>query len=341
MKFTEFVRGHPQTSESISSRPPQTKTPTPEIAHTRNQSRRQALKLLGTLALLGSVSGFAYLTQQKRTGKQEGPGNHPDTAALTPEILPEDKVREIYNRGFESVMQNIPATDTAAHQHVEVQALSQLKAFRQDFVRWAALEGDQYVSLEENNSNGGWMAVVPMNHPRIPHTNLAGLDPEQPVIQLKPSPITPTWAGIILTHELGHLLDRISGVEPVGADKEEFLKGEIRGYILEGLLIHHLSGGKFVAELEQLTKEYKLTTPESVAALLSTPLFDVLAERLDKTLPDAKCRSPHERAARNGFYLVALSFQTVDNEAIPPKERMHRYLNIIAAVQGSSHKLNV
>lgn len=65
-------------------------------------------------------------------------------------------------------------------------------------------------------------------------------------------PYTPSWAGIVLFHELDHVLDHLDGTWPLRATTENWWDAEARAYHREALLIDAGSGGRLLPILTNL-----------------------------------------------------------------------------------------
>lgn len=71
-------------------------------------------------------------------------------------------------------------------------------------------------------------------------------------IYVRRRPYTPTWAGIVLFHELDHLLDHLHMTWPRVATREDWWAAEARAYHREVLIIDAVSGGGLLPILSEL-----------------------------------------------------------------------------------------
>lgn len=114
--------------------------------------------------------------------------------------------------------------------------------------------------------------------------------------------MTDIWAGLGLFHELSHVFDFQSGIEPRIPTRAQFLDGEVRAYQLEMAMLDELTSGRLTSGLAELVDgpldpQWLLTSGWELSAQLQA-ITAVPGEE-----PPA---SESERFMRDGFYRVAL-----------------------------------
>jgi hypothetical protein len=77
-------------------------------------------------------------------------------------------------------------------------------------------------------------------------------------IYVQPQRFTDTWAGIVLFHELGHVLEHLAGVSSLAATGPDWWNAEARAYHRDALIIDALSGGRFLPALTRLTADHSI-----------------------------------------------------------------------------------
>ena len=220
-----------------------------------------------------------------------------------------ETIRLAYNRGFELLAQQIP-NQSADSPYARLQ---QLKNFRQEWVRWAELKGSSYQALESGHSRGAWMVVVPPGHEvlkRMVATLEVRIESNPPlnVLLVKPESVSELWSGIVLSHELSHLMDRVYQTEPNNPTRQQFLEGELRAYEIEQLAASLLSQGALEKQMDRLLARWRPSSHEELADLFSDmPAADW--DSLEAALASPTAESEAEMKLRGGFYMIALSLR--------------------------------
>jgi hypothetical protein len=234
----------------------------------------------------------------------------PTLATATPARSAEEiaeAVRLSYNRGFERL-----ALSLAEQGHDPSYArLQQVKNFRERWVRWAELDGNIYRALEGGYTGGAWITVVPPGHEvlkRMVATLQVESNPTLTVLLVKPEMITERWAGIILVHELSHLMDRLYQVEPMNPTREQFLEGELRAYEAEILAASLLTRGALERQMDMLLAQWRPASHEELIDRVRA-IDPADWDKLETTMASAVPESMAEQSLRGGFYVIALSIR--------------------------------
>lgn len=255
---------------------------------------------LATLASLGDVRNYE-------------PQNDPIVA---PEAL-----RQTFDVGLTQIFERIPDIPSSEEDH-GMRSLRELKQFRRDRVRWAELQGDAIVSLEDGVIDNAWMIVIPSGH-RLAKSQreMLQVNTTNPTnyLTIKSVAITPKWAGIGGSHEAQHLYDFATGREPRNPNRRQYLEGEERAYSTEMTAATLLSNGQFLGALDAVLTQQQLHDEASIVALRQDfPKLVTIARELDKCITEDKPLSGCESSIRLGFYIFALAFRKIDvsnNEA--------------------------
>jgi len=116
------------------------------------------------------------------------------------------------------------------------QSISQIT----ETIRLAYNRGFELLAQQSGDSRGAWMVVVPPGHEvlkRMVATLEVRIESNPPlnVLLVKPESVSELWPGIVLSHELSHLMDRVYQTEPNNPTRQQFLEGELRAYEIEQL----------------------------------------------------------------------------------------------------------
>jgi hypothetical protein len=217
-----------------------------------------------------------------------------------------DTVRLAYNRGFERLAAKIPEQSAGSR----YDRLQRLKSFREEWVRWAELKGSAYHALEGGYERGAWMVVVPPGH-EVLNQMVATLEvrnefnPALTVLLVKPVSLSEPWSGIVLAHELSHLMDRVYQTEPLNPTREQFLEGELRAYEIEQLAASLLSQGELEERMDRLLASWQPSSHEEILdRFRNMPASEW--DSLEAALASPAPHSEAEMKLRAGFYVIAL-----------------------------------
>lgn len=317
-------------------------------------ARKRFMRLaLSTLLSLGFVGGV--LASNLEEEKKEAPVSKkvktprqplPTLPTLSPyrninELAPPAKLRSTYDSGFKRIMNGIPYETNDP----DLERLSIIKKLRDGFTYWAELRGDTYFSLEDGNTGGAWLTIIPPNHPQMhAQKGLVQIDHNHDLnaVLIKPVNITQEWAGIILIHELSHLYDRMSGHEPLHGSRSEFLQGEVDAYSVEIDAINHFTKGRFDEALVQHLEGLKVDDPTKLVAEVKTspqkwhPVFSDLDRVINKSSP----LSQGEGALRRGLYIIALGFKFIDLQNLESSDAKQVKKAVVEKImQSSGHSI--
>jgi hypothetical protein len=123
-------------------------------------------------------------------------------------------------------------------------------------------------------------------------------------LRIRTVPLTPTWAGLVLFHELSHAHDFDSGVESPDRTPEQHWDGEARAYHLEMALVDAYTRGALAAALTRYADEAEQVTPVAMAGDAGRRL----ADRLEAATFGRSARPPasmEEFGLRDGFFRCA------------------------------------
>ncbi len=221
----------------------------------------------------------------------------------TPDI--EQRVRDRYDQAFLALTQGLPQQTAGT----PLERLGIIAEFRRDWVRWAKLDGASYTALESARAGSAWMVVVPPGHPAL-DAMASTLEVRAEsggrlhILLIKPQMVSQTWAAIFLVHELSHLLDRVTGLEPSEPTREQFLLGELRAYETELVAADFVSQGRISAAIRTLTDRWPSAALEEIPGLVNR-LGEGDWRNLDSAMGAVPPESEAERGLRGGFYLVA------------------------------------
>ncbi|MBI2634063.1 hypothetical protein HYW82_00130 [Candidatus Peregrinibacteria bacterium] len=301
-----------------------------KIATQRARERRAVLKLLaGGITVAGGVAVAGAVGTMVLSSDKQPEADTPETVspklpfgidATENNYLTEEHARALYDQAFDLVMADVPDDfyiEDPASKDYPISALSMIKNFRQQHVKWATIHGKQYVAIEPGNSGGGWMSIVtPDNESFAGLPQALSIDSQAGVIvlRIKAFPCTKEWAGIFLVHELVHLYDRVAGLEAYNPSREEFLLGEVRSFTFETEIADRLSKGAYRTALDRLISDLKFQNPDQCieAAGRNPDFMERIHARLDNIITGENSKSPEEEAMRDAFYLISLGFRIIE-----------------------------
>ncbi len=231
-------------------------------------------------------------------------------------VLPEEAMKSV-NRGVGHVFQYIPDTpDQITYEMYKIHhpLLVSLKNYHEG-VRWSKLEQDGAIrSIERGKSYKGFFTIVPPTHPsfgQLPASLAMEKKPNRVgVLMIKPIMISDAWMGILIAHEMIHLMDYTSGIEARNVSRKDYLNGEARAYTLELILIDLMTQGVFKRVIENSCKEHGFNSIASFQALVADKKVSKnMLESIDKKMPFEEPLSNRETGNRYGLYLVAIAFE--------------------------------
>jgi hypothetical protein len=115
-------------------------------------------------------------------------------------------------------------------------------------------------------------------------------------IFVQPRRYTATWAGIVLFHELDHVLDSLDGATPLSSAGEDWWNAEARAYHRVALIIDAVSGGRFVPAVTGLAATRSVSDlvdcdPEQLGEDLYRQAFGGRVPEPPKSAPEGWARS--------------------------------------------------
>ena len=165
--------------------------------------------------------------------------------------------------------------------------------------------------------------MIPRSAPICHNPYLSDVSKTQLEFPIPSAPITLEWSGIVLAHELSHVL---GWFENRRTDRDEslvqWLDNELRAYHVEYLLVDHLSHGRYRHALDEVLTALSVDGLDDLMArvtrhrngeawLLLDPL---LRQRLDAAVSEMPPASPIEDALRKGFHATALILRSAERE---------------------------
>ncbi len=233
-------------------------------------------------------------------------------------------VRDLYNQGFELVMRGVPDFVPEQDKPNVIQVgsermLSLLKTFKINSTRWAYVEKGAYVAMQGGHKDDAWLAVV-LKGDKFFEKNPPFIIEESPdvnALRIKAFPVSQAWAGIFLTHELSHLLDRALSWQARVPTRRQYLEGEVRAYAAEISLVNRLTSNQFGVRLKQVLAEKNLAHQSQVANFIKRKANMESVQRMLEPLIGGLPAGEDEQALRYGFYAVALCLEATKNNMKP------------------------
>jgi hypothetical protein len=158
-------------------------------------------------------------------------------------------------------------------------------------------------------------------------------------LRVRTVPLTPTWAGLVLFHELSHAYDFDSGVESSDRTPEQHWDGEARAYHLEMALVDADTLGALAAALTRYADDAERRTPVAMAG----DAGQRLADRLETATFGRSARpaaSMEEVGLRDAFFrcaaIISSYLGTTEAHRIEQPEEAADALRTFADAWGSS-----
>lgn len=221
--------------------------------------------------------------------------------------------RQTFDRGFKMIMEGVPQeTDDP-----KLMRLNEIRKFRETVIAWAEVRGDQYISLETKPKVGAFLGLIPPNHPTANwHGPMVFVsdNPKINALNIMPKNITSEWAGIILTHELSHLYDRVYESYPTSPTRSEWLESEVKAYSLEIDAINHFSKGRFRQALLDQLKQYNIDSIDEFVFKIKPQkqIWNQIVAKLNSTITQNPPLSTDESGMRDALYSLALCFSIAE-----------------------------
>jgi hypothetical protein len=277
----------------------------------------------GTLGSLGTAwRSLMEVIQEKYPEKQAERFPDPDPTLSPPEIM------TLYNAGLDWVISKLPS-QPSVDEDVGMRWLRELATFRQHRMLWAVYgtEADtngtySIISLESGSYSGGLVVVAPPGHPLakgpmlqvLPRTDLN-------ILQILPYAITKEWAGIALIHELEHLENFATGLEPKPPSRSQYIDGEVRAFSAEIAAFQLVTGNRFVPTVVGLFRLFSSAAGYPTGGLSQEQgghMMLALALEADALLGCPPPQSSAEAGTRMAFYIVAGSLVRAGVQASDP-----------------------
>lgn len=172
-------------------------------------------------------------------------------------------------------------------------------------ITWAYVEDGTVVAVENTRVTEVQVAVLARGPDdldlRSTFQTLEG-DDGVPRVYVRRRPFTAAWAGIVLFHELDHVLDHLEGTWPAQPTVDDWWEAEARAYHREALVIDAVCEGRFLMAIRDLAATHALTDlfdrdPHELAS-------DLLRQSVSPSISES-ARSEAERWTRSAAVAMA------------------------------------
>ncbi len=227
-----------------------------------------------------------------------------------PEVL-----RPLYDAGINDIFARISERPVAGEDPA-LASLRTLRDFRRNRTGWAALEGDEIICIDPGVAGNAWLVVLPHDHPvNRSQETLMAVDTQSPLnyLKIKPSAVSRQWAGLAKLHEMRHLHDFTTGLEPKRPNRQQYIAGEVRAYSDEITAANLLSEGRLPTAIDDAIARHGVTTMEHALALRQNfAAISGIAREIDPCITPQLPLSQNESGTRLGFYMFAIAFRIAD-----------------------------
>jgi hypothetical protein len=168
-------------------------------------------------------------------------------------VVSSKKTLTVLQRGVEIVRQAIEADTRVGVGYARVQRLAELSRR----ITWAYVVGNGVYAADGTAATNEVQVAILQGPPPARLNQDATFQAHEgddgfPRIYVQPRRYTATWAGIVLFHELDHVLDRLDGAASLSGAGEDWWNAEARAYHHVALIIDAVSGGRFLPALAGL-----------------------------------------------------------------------------------------
>jgi hypothetical protein len=187
-------------------------------------------------------------------------------------------------RGLRIASEAVSSCDSRLSANLRLQEVNRLA----ERVMWAYTSGREILALESSTHIREQVHIVLVSPGDVVDrknpdaTFLTQEDGDgQTRIYVRPAQFTPTWIGIVLFHELSHVLEHRDGTwSNEESGDEQWWQSEARAYALEAAVIDAITGWKLSKELAAIVKRYdasaldEFSTTHALAKALVRKCFE-------------------------------------------------------------------
>jgi len=226
-------------------------------------------------------------------------------------------IRAGYDSGFSQLIAALPAT--ARDRSTKLWLLWQLGQFRTQAVAWARLDGNRYLSVSQGPLMPAWLVVVPPGSEAFRRMRgTLQLDPTATILvaQMAPEPVTPTWAGVFLMHQLSLLASYVQG-DTVGDSAAARI--ELQANYIELVAGDFVAQGRLRGAIDTIFARWEPQSPNEAVRRITNAdrsLFLTLQATVSRESP----RSTAEAELRGGFAVVAMVLRYCERNSLPTKQ---------------------
>ena len=226
-------------------------------------------------------------------------------------------IRAGYDSGFTKLIAALPAT--ARDRSTNLWLLWQLGQFRTQAVAWARLDGNRYLSIDQGTLMPAWLAVVPPGSEALRRMRgTLQLDPTATILvaQMAPEPVTPTWAGVFLMHQLSLLASYVQG-DTVGDSAAARI--DLQANYIELVAGDFVAQGRLLAAIDTIFARWEPQSPNEAVRRITTADRSLLLT-LQATVSQESPRSKAEAELRGGFAVVAMVVRYCERHNLPANQ---------------------
>jgi len=226
-------------------------------------------------------------------------------------------IRAGYDSGFTKLIAALPAT--ARDRSTNLWLLWQLGQFRTQAVAWARLDGNRYLSINQGTLMPAWLVVVPPGSEALRRMRgTLQLDPTATILvaQMAPEPVTPTWAGVFLMHQLSLLASYVQG-DTVGDSAAARI--DLQANYIELVAGDFVAQGRLLAAIDTIFARWEPQSPNEAVRRITTADRSLLLT-LQATVSQESPRSKAEAELRGGFAVVAMVVRYCERHNLPANQ---------------------
>lgn len=177
-------------------------------------------------------------------------------------------------------------------------------------------ENGDIITMETGDSLANfYTAIIDPNKNKKDFDSMPGFSvyrnsTEPTFLLLKNVPLTPVWAGALLTHESTHVYQWLNGIEQQRPDG--FIQGEVDAYTLEFSTLDRVTSGKFREALLKISGKVKDLVSNGAVNFINN-LSDEEFDSVNVIFP--KLSGEDEYSLRYADYLMGANFALIEDRA--------------------------
>ena len=250
------------------------------------------------------------------------------------------------DESVKKVMAGLPSLDlkaTESRMKKEPTALNHLtllKAFY-DSVSWAEIkDGGEIISMSNGYTNGVWIAFYQDDKRAQAQAYTLSIARENPnILTIKSTNFQSDWFGIFLVHEISHLFDYATGIEPANPNRLQYINGEAVAYLSEKELLNYYTKGKFDQAITNFIQLHQLNNLDQAKTFwqklrFDNSAYDAMTAFFTQALSMPQPQNREEEGLCMFLFQVSVTFRIIDH-TYPDRDNLDKYREYLETIYSS------